>query len=156
MKKKVIATGFSLVEVTLALGVAAVSLVAIFGLLPVGLQTNHNAIERTSSLQMLSAVAADLRATPGTGAGTSQQFQINIPSDPTAAAGSAALYFDEHGQFSNSLQADSRYRLVVTFVPNSAGAHASTFVNLRLTWPAAANPANASGSSETFVALARN
>lgn len=156
MKQKITITAFSLVEVTLALGVAAVCLVAIFGLLPVGMQTNHNAVERTSSIQMLSAVAADLLATPGTAGGTSQQFQINIPSDPSAAAGTSTLYFDEHGQFSTSVQTDSRYRLVITFAPNSAGIHAATFVDLKLTWPAAANPLDASGSSELFVALNRN
>jgi uncharacterized protein (TIGR02598 family) len=156
VKHKRLGDSFSLVEVTLALGVAAVCLVAIFGLLPVGLQTNRNAIERTNSLQMLTAVAADLRATPGTGGGTSHQFQVNIPSDPTSASGTLTLYFDEHGQFSNSLQVNSRYRLEITFAPNPAGAHSATFANLRLTWPAGANPTDANGSSETFIALDRN
>ncbi|HEV2841922.1 MAG TPA: hypothetical protein VGW39_11395 [Chthoniobacterales bacterium] len=41
MKRAVaVLCGFSLVEVTLALGVASVCLIAIFGLLPVGLRTN--------------------------------------------------------------------------------------------------------------------
>jgi uncharacterized protein (TIGR02598 family) len=33
---------FSLVEVTLALGIAAFCLIALFGLMPVGVQTNRN------------------------------------------------------------------------------------------------------------------
>lgn len=148
--------GFSLVEVTLALGVAVLSLITVFALLPIGLQINHNAIEQTNSVQVLSAVVADLRATPGKGAATSQQFGIAIPSDPTGASGSSALYFDEKGQFATSLQANSRYRLVITFVPNSAGTSAATFADVKITWPAAANPVNATGSSETFIALDRN
>jgi len=156
LKARTAAAGFSLVEVTLALGVAAVCLIAIFGLLPLGLQTNHNAIEQTNSLQVLCAVVADLRATPGSGAGTSQQFQISIPSDPSTASGNFTLYFDEHGQVSGSLQANSRYRVVVTFKPNGAGLHAATFADVKVTWPAAAIPADATGSSETFVALNRN
>jgi uncharacterized protein (TIGR02598 family) len=156
LKLRIVAVGFSLVEVTLALGVVAVCLIAIFSLLPLGLQTNHNAIEQTNSLQVLSAVVADLRATPGSGAGTSQQFQISIPSDPTTASSNFTLYFDEHGQISGSLQANSRYRVQVKFAPNSAGSHGATFADLKITWPAAANPTNATGSSETFVALNRN
>lgn len=157
MKSSIIQhTGFSLVELTLALGVAAISLIGIFALLPVGLQINHNAIEQTNSVQMLSTVVADLRATPGKGGATSQQFQIDIPSDPSAASGSFTIFFDEHGQFATSLQSSSRYRLVVKFLPNSAGAHGATFADLKLTWPAAADPANATGSIETFMALSRN
>ena len=41
--------GFSLVEVTLALGVASVCLIAIFGLLPVGLRTNQDAIQQVAA-----------------------------------------------------------------------------------------------------------
>jgi uncharacterized protein (TIGR02598 family) len=156
LKTRIVAAGFSLVEVTLALGVVAVCLIAIFGLLPLGLQTNHNAIEQTNSLRVLSAIAADLRATPGSGAGTSQQYQINIPADPNTASGNLTLYFDEHGQVSGSLQANSRYRAVVTFNPNAAGSHGATFADIKVTWPAAATPTNALGSSETFIALNRN
>src|SRR6476660_9521923 len=58
--------GFSLVEVTLALGVTAVALITIFGLLVTGTQTNHTAVEQTYSSDILTAVAADLRATPKT------------------------------------------------------------------------------------------
>ena len=56
--------GFSLVEVTLALGVASVCLIAIFGLLPVGLRTNQDAIQQVAAADILGAVMTDLRATP--------------------------------------------------------------------------------------------
>src|SRR5438445_2309144 len=98
---------FSLVEVTLALGVAAVALIAIFGLLVTGSQTNHTATEQSSSSDILTAVAADLRATPKTlppgGATPSPQFKINIPANPVAAATSSTLYFTSEGECSTSL-----------------------------------------------------
>src|SRR6266700_3068693 len=106
-------SAFSLVELTLALGVAAVSLVAIFGLLVTGTQTNHTATEETASTDILTAVADDLRATPTTSA-TSLQFGITIPTSTT-------LYFDSLGQSATFLSATSRYRLVVTFLPNAGG-----------------------------------
>src|SRR5438552_15177106 len=58
------AAGFSLVEVTLALGVAGFCLIAVFGLLPIGVQTNQRALSQTAATAILSSVVADMRATP--------------------------------------------------------------------------------------------
>jgi Tfp pilus assembly protein PilV len=154
------ANAFSLVEVTLALGVAAVSLLAIFALLPVGVKTNQVAIEQTASTDVLSAVTADLRATPVTtprgGGTTSPRFGIAIPANPVRANIKTTLYFTTEGQFSTTLAPASRYCVSITFLPNSTGARAATFAHLNATWPAPAAPANAEGGAEVFVALDRN
>lgn len=151
--------GFSLVEVTLALGVAAISLLAIFGLLPIGLQTNRNAIEQTAAVDVLSAVVADLRATPPTtprgGITTSSQFRISIPSNPVTASTATTLYFSAEGQSSTSLNPDSRYRLTVTFLPNGPGSRSATLAELKMTWPAA-NSTVPDGSAQLFTAFDRN
>src|SRR5438067_305615 len=55
---------FSLVEVTLALGIAAFCLLAVFGLMPIGVQTNRNATSQTRATNIMAAVVADMRATP--------------------------------------------------------------------------------------------
>lgn len=145
---------FSLVEVTLALGVAAFSLLAIFGLLATGTQINHTAIEQSASGDILTAVAADLRATPKT-TSTSLQFGIAIPPNPVTAT-STTLYFNTTGQSSTSINTDSRYRVVLSFLPNG-GARAATLVSLRMTWPARADPTKANTeAAEGFVALDRN
>ncbi|MFL6520564.1 MAG: hypothetical protein ACJ8NS_10130 [Chthoniobacterales bacterium] len=152
--------GFSLVEVTLALGVAAVSLLAIFALLPVGVKTNQLAIEQTASTNVLSAITADLRATPVTtprgGATTSPRFGIAIPANPVAADTRTTLYFTSEGQFSTTLTPTSRYCVSITFLANGARAHTATFVHVNATWPAAAAIANAEATAEWFVALDRN
>ena len=146
---------FSLVEVTLALGVAAISLLAIFGLLAIGTQSSRVAIEQSASGDLLTAIAADLRATPSTSA-VSGQFAITIPSNPIEAPITNTLYFNSAGQPSTSLKDDSRYRCTVTFLPNE-GERVATFASLRMTWPAAADPTTVNaGSAETFVALDRN
>ena len=151
---------FSLVEVTLALGIAAVSLLAIFALLPVGVKTNQIAIEQTASTDVLSAVAADLRATPVTtprgGAATSPRFGIAIPPNPVGANATTTLYFTSEGLFSTTLAPGSRYRVSVTFFPNGAEARTATFAHLNATWPAPAAPIKAEGTAEMFVALDRN
>jgi Tfp pilus assembly protein PilV len=152
--------GFSLIEVTLALGVAAVSLLAIFALLPVGIKTNQLAIEQTASTNVLSAITADLRATPVTttrgGAATSPRFGIPIPANPVGANITSNLYFTTEGEFSTTLTPISRYCVSITFLPNGAGARTATFAHLRAAWPAAAALTNAEGTAEWFVALDRN
>ena len=158
---------FSLVEVTLALGVAAFCLLAVFGLMPIGVQTNRNATSQTRATNILASVIADLRSTPLTsppgGVTTSLQYQIPIPANPVGLATSNVppLFFAEDGTFSTSIQAQSRYQVNITFLrtspnPNGSNAHLPTLAGIKLTWPAAADPAAPSGSAEMFAAFDRN
>src|SRR5262245_21255420 len=54
--------GFSLVEVTLALGVAAISLPGLLALLPVASKTQQNSIQQTMATQIISQISSILRA----------------------------------------------------------------------------------------------
>lgn len=152
---------FSLVEVTLALGIAAFCLIAVFGLMPVGVQINRNATSQTAATNIIAAIIADLRATPktpGTWAGTSSQFCIPLGTPRT-------LYFDREGRCSSDLRGSTspcgvpwvpplqaRYQVNVTF-PLAGNL---TYADLKGTWPAASSPANATGSAEMFAAFDRN
>jgi hypothetical protein len=73
-----------------------------------------------------------------------------------ASATTTTLFFTAEGHFSNAIDASSRYRLTITFVPNGAGSRTATFVDLKATWPAAASLAHAGGVAQMFVALDRN
>lgn len=139
---------FSLVEVALALGVASLCLIAVFGLLPIGGQTHANSISQTASAGMLSAVIADLRATPKNIA-TSPQFGITFGSPTT-------LYFDGDGM--PTAAASSRYRLTVVFPTNTTGAYGATFAHVKVSWPASVDPAfgNPAGFVESFAAFDRH
>ena len=136
--------GFSLVEVTLALGIASFCLIAVLGLMPVGIQTNRNATCQTAATNLMATVVADLRATPKT-VSTSSQFTITFGTNST-------LYFDGTGQFTTSLSTNSRYQLNITW----SGSTGLRYADLKVTWPAAAIAANATGSTEMFVAFDRN
>lgn len=140
--------GFSLVEIVLALGVGAFCLIAVFGLLPVGIQTNRNATSQTAATARLASVIADLRATPASSV-TSTQYQITFGVSKT-------LYFDGAGQFATSLGPSSKYRVDISFPPNEGLVHSPTYAELKVTWPAAAAVADASGSIEMFAAFDRN
>lgn len=164
MKSEPNDTGFSLVEVTLALGVAAFCLVAIFGLLPVALKSNQAAIEQTTANGILSAVISDLRATPPTSppgaATTSQQYAISIPAGGAAAGGAQTLFFDGERQLVP--QDQGRYRLTVAFAgpPAGGGGQSASCATLKVSWPAPVDPGagggRPAGSATRFVALDRN
>ena len=156
MTKASAVTAFSLVEVTLALGITAFCLIAVFGLLPVGVQTNRNATSQTAATNLMAAVVADLRAVPMANT-TSTQFEITFGTDAT-------LYFDGTGQFTTSLSTNSRYQLNVTWNSMDPAAGCSTgssgmpCADLKVTWPAAVDPTTTtpSGSTEMLVAFDRN
>jgi uncharacterized protein (TIGR02598 family) len=164
MKRSVLSpSAFSLVELTIAIGVAGFALIAVFGVMPVGVQTNRNATSQTAATNIMAAVVSDLRATPN-GLTTSAQFAINIPAnavspaDPPPCSGTQTLYFNGEGQAATVIGANSRYRLIVTFVRNPTGATAPTYARLKVSWPAAVDPCTItpSGSVEMFTAFDRN
>jgi len=158
--------GFSLVEVTLALGIAAFCLIAVFGLIPVAALTNRNATSQTRATNITAAVIADLRATPKT---NSASLQFAIPFFST----NTTRYFDSQGQcscdsagtqrpnpltrtcsasWSPALQ--PRYRVTITW----SGSTTLPYADVKVTWPAAVDPATTtpSGSTEMFAAFDRN
>jgi len=138
---------FSLVELVLALGVAAFCLIAVFGLMPVGMQTNRNATSQTAATSIMAAIVADLRTTPAA-ATTSPQFAITFGTEKT-------LFFDASGQASTSLGADSRYQLNIRWNSAPTGLN---YADLKVTWPASVDPATTrpSGSVQIFAAFDRS
>jgi type II secretory pathway pseudopilin PulG len=136
---------FSLVEVTLALGVMAFCLVAVLGLLPVGLANNRNSIQQTAATSILSSVAADLYATSGT-VTQSSQYRVRL-------SGSTTLYFDNTGTTQKNA---ALYQLSTIAIPQYSGSQ-SIYCNLKVTWPVAQNPTQPpSGTVEIFIALNRH
>jgi uncharacterized protein (TIGR02598 family) len=57
------ACGFSLVEVTIAMGIISFALIALFGLLPTGLKTFRNSIDRSVSSQIAQGIISEARQT---------------------------------------------------------------------------------------------
>ena len=143
-------TGFSLVEITLALGVASIFLIAVFGLLPVGVQTNQRSTSQTDAAAIMSNVIADMRATPAS-LNTSTEYGIDLIATHTTTK-----------LFRDTLQLTSldnaRYRLFVRIPANPAGTNAATFAYLLVTCPPAVDPTvtRPGGSSEMFAAFSRN
>ena len=155
---------FSLVELTLALGVAAFCLIAVFGLVPVGVQTNRNATSQTAATNILSSVVSDLRASPQTSSNTPRYGIRKTKTEKTTVC------FDGQGQFKTILGQDvpcpatfvppggvtttSRYRLYV-LIANNGATNAANYAYLKVTWPAVVNPTTItpSGSVETVASV---
>lgn len=144
-------SGFSLVELTLALGIAGFCLIALLGLLPLGIETNRTASSQTAAASIVSNIVADLRSTPPSSI-TSSQYNITLGT-------AKVLYIDDEGKVVNPTDpnAAASYRIAITFPPAPVGPFGSTFVSLRISWPALADPAaNAfTGKLETFFAVNR-
>src|ERR1700730_12438023 len=105
---------FSLVEVALALGVAGFCLIAILGLLPASLKTNQTSTRQTTANGILSAIVADLRATPATST-TSNLFGIQFPRTKT-------LYFDGNGKVVQTAgDPKAMFFATVRFPPSGGG-----------------------------------
>ena len=138
-------SAFSLIELTLAIGIAAFCLLAVMGLIPIAVQTNRSATSQTAANGIIASVIADMRATTSP---TSPQYGITFGAAKT-------LYFDSAGQFTTSLGANSRYRARVTFPSSPTGL---SYADIRVTWPAPVDPITTtpSGSVEMFAAFDRN
>ena len=162
--KKQFTSAFSLIELTLALGIAAFCLIAVFGLVPVAVLTNRNATSQTAATNIMAAVVADLRATPTT-TDTSSQFCIPIPTGNS----SRILYFDSQGRCSSDLAGSTspcgvalapplqtRYRVTITW--SASAATGLRYADLKVSWPAPVDPTTTtpSGSTEIFAAFDRN
>jgi uncharacterized protein (TIGR02598 family) len=147
-------SGFSLVEVTLALGVAAFCLIAVSGLLSVGVQTNQRSTSQTLATNIMAAAAADLRNTTKVAFGTSPSGSSPLFLIP--ASGTTTIYFDASGS-QTAVTSAQVYRLSVT-TSNSNPTIAPTYAKMQVTWPAAVDPADPTtgtpaGSVETFAAI---
>ena len=154
--------GFSLVEVTLALGIASFCLIAVFGLVPVGVQTNRNATSQTTATNILSSVVSDIRASPK-GSSATAKYGIR-----RAKGSLTTVCFDGQGQPDGAGQIGNvncragnwRYRLYVKIyptatLPGNLAPYCANYVVLKLVWPAAADPLTAtpSGSVETSTSF---
>jgi len=163
-------SGFSLVEVTLALGVAAFCLLVLLGSLPAGLKTQQASIRQTTANQIISQIFSFLRADVRLPPGQSSKACPN-PADPTlpcawdnlhghwqSVAPPDTLYFTNDAkqiQLNGSPPANAMFRAVITY--RQPPAETTSLAKIRVTWPAQVDPDQGvpAGSAITTVAVNR-
>ena len=84
--------GFLLIECALSLGVVSFAFVALVGMIPVGLNTFHSAIDATVGSQIAQGLLAEVRQAKFSELG---KFNKNADADPTKP--SADYFFDGEG-----------------------------------------------------------
>jgi uncharacterized protein (TIGR02598 family) len=153
--------GFSMVEVTLALGIVAFCILPIVGLLGVGFTSNQASVRETAAATVATAISDDLRATPLT-ATASPYFGLQIPASGATATISNLFVQDDGLMLSAPSSSHPTYLATVVVTPASSGSLSADVVRILITWPALANQANGSvpvqyaGSFETIIGLDRN
>lgn len=154
-------SGFSLIEVTIAVSVAGFCLLAILGLLQTGIASQRATVEQTAATSIAAMLYADL-SVPGTN--DSPRFGIRRSG---VVANPQTLYFDDAGKTTGTIGSapgpTARYRATLEVRPPASPTNrAVTPVRLLVTWPAAADPLPAqwpsrhSGAVETWTALDLN
>jgi uncharacterized protein (TIGR02598 family) len=129
--------GFSLVEITIALGIAAFCLLSIFALLPTGMNTNRSSVDETIGANLAAAIVADLRATPifATGA-TTNSPTYGLDPDTDTGGTPHTLYLKESGEKGSS-GADSDYIALISVTKDKTVATTKA-IDIQIQAPAAA------------------
>jgi type II secretory pathway pseudopilin PulG len=161
-------SAFSLVEVTLALGVAAFCAIVLLGLLPAGLKTQQSSIEQTTANTISSQIVADLSAAQRLPPGL-QSKQFNLHGRWAAERIPDILYFAKDGTFipgsanQNPPPPEAVFMAAVTYLRPPT--ETTSLADVTVGWPAAGIPidsdtgqpdfSKAAGKIETFSAINR-
>jgi len=138
---------FSLVEVVLALGIAAFALVVIVGMLPIGLRLASESDEESRAINIMTQVAADRRAM--TGASNSAIYQFPPLTGTATVTNTFAV--GEDGTYLGQNYASARYRVTYILRPPRAASGDPWLLWLRTSWPAPAT--NAIGAVESVNSI---
>ena len=155
---------FSLAEVAIALGVAAFCLVAVLGMLPVGLKTQRTSANQTKANAVMSQcidfLRADVRLPPGQAKKAEGGWE-NLNGHWQQQAVPDSLFFTTDGkqigwaQGANaSAPADAVFRATITYLfPPTA---TTSIAKITVSWPAAQSDlTNGAGSIDMFAAVNR-
>ncbi len=151
--------GFSLVEVTLALGVAGFCLIALIGLLPVAATTNRTAVQQTTANDILTAIVNDFHSTPKSAGNSSKQYKALFPNGSQTTS---YLYFSNEGstgQKADQPTSNTTFYATLTYLnpPAGSGSRTAMLFDVKVSWPYRGNTSGTpEGSVETFLSLDRN
>jgi uncharacterized protein (TIGR02598 family) len=155
-------SAFSLVEVTLALGVAAFALLAILGMLPASLKTQQASIQQTTANSIISQIFSDLRADlrlpPGLASHeTDGGFQPPLHGHWLHTLAPDTLFFTQEGKPVNNAGDVAAFRATITYNPVPPTGTTS-LASITVSWPAQVDPSTGgvpAGSVTTLVAVNR-
>jgi len=156
---------FSLVEITLALGVGAFCLIAVLGMLPVALKTQQASASQTKAnaiiSQIIDSLRADVRLPPGQASKAEGEW-ANLHGHWKAVAVPDNLFFTSDGDQTGAVTqgpppaapTDAVFRATVTYLfPPTA---TTSIAKITVSWPAAQSDlTKVAGSIDMFAAVNR-
>ena len=155
-------SAFSLAEVTLALGVAALAFIAVLGMMPVGLKVQQASVQQTTANEIMAAILNDLRADvvlPPGQASKETDSGFGLHGHWAQVATPDTLYFtnagNQTGTVNGAAPADAVFRAKITYLfPPTA---TTSVANVIITWPAQVDPTTGTpvGSVGTYIAVNR-
>ena len=144
--------GFSLVEVTIALGVVAFVVVAVLGMMPLGLSTHRESKESQSATLAMSSLTARLRQAIQTDDPRQVMPEINFPAP--GDTGVVNLFVDRNDQsLTTSATSTSIYRARIDLIMPSNQDQTCGVGFVHLSWPASSTNLSTTGSVEATIAL---
>jgi len=159
-----VSSAFSLAEVVLALGVAALALVAVMGMLPVGLKVQQTSSSQTKANAVMSQaidfLRADVRLPPGQQK-KAQGDWTNLNGHWQSVAVPDTLFFTNDGKQNGygtgsapAAPAGAVFRATITYLfPPTA---TTSIAKITVSWPAAQSDlTKVAGSIEMFAAVNR-
>src|SRR5207302_1646544 len=143
MKYSFARSGFSLIEVVLALGVASFCLIAVLGMLPVGLKTQQGSVNQTKANAIISQIIDDLRADvrlPPGQASKAQGVWANLNGHWALVAKPDTLFFTndgyQTGTMLNQIPAPSDAVFAATIKYLSPPTVTTSTAKITVAWPA--------------------
>jgi uncharacterized protein (TIGR02598 family) len=160
-----VTAAFSLVEIVIALGVAAFCLIAVMGMLPIGLKTQQASVKQTTANSIISQIEGKLRAAtrvpPGQEDRTDSKWLLHPhtgggPWDPTPDT----LFFTNEGNsVGSALTTNSIYRATISYYAPPTPGYSTSLADITVSWPPQFDPTNPAsvllGKVETFIAINR-
>ena len=130
--------GFSLIEVVIALGIFAFCIVAIVGLLPVGMNSVRSVSNENNAIHIASSIEGIWQVAPTNKSIANSAFPItNLY---VGATNSSVFYFNEFGEQTDSAGASVN----MTYTANLSTSLLSSYdVKMIFKWPPHATSANA-------------
>ena len=159
------AFAFSLVEITLAMGVAAFCLLAVMGMLPIGLKTQKASVQQTTANSIISQIEGKLRAATRVPPGQEDKTDSKWLLHPHTGGGPwdsepDVLYFTNEGNsVGSAVTSDSIYRATITYFQPPTPGYSTSLADITVSWPPQFDPTNPAsvllGKVETFIAINR-
>ena len=163
-------SAFSMIEVVLALGVAAFCLIAVMGLLPVGLKTQQGSVNQTKANAIISQIIDDLRADvrlPPGQASKAQGQWANLHGHWAAVAQPDTLWFtndgDQTGNVNGTAPPGAVFAATIKYL--APPTVTTSIAKITVAWPAASvsidpntqevDLTKTAGSIDTFAAVNR-